>query len=90
MHRISLAAQMADTHDTNPRGYSLAFLTDRWEWEAELAADTRAEATAAARKALEDLVQDEAPELACVTLVEDGVKVGVWDWVERQPYWTPL
>ena len=81
---------MADADDTKPRGYSLAFLTDQWEWEVELAADTRAEATAAARKALEDLVREEAPELACVTLVEDGAKVGVWDWVERRPYWTPL
>ena len=44
----------------------------------------------AAREALEALVREERPELACVTLLEDGVKVGVWDWVERQPYWTPL
>ena len=38
----------------------------------------------------EDLVREENPELACVTLLDHGVKVGVWDWVERQPYWTPL
>ncbi len=82
---------MADAEsDTSLGPYSLAFLTDQWEWEAELCADTRAQAKIAARQALEDLVREEAPELACVTLLENGVRVGVWDWVERRPYWTPL
>jgi hypothetical protein len=80
----------AESNNPGPLSCSLAFLTDQWEWETELAADTRAQAKAAARAALEALVRDEAPELACVTLLENGVKVGVWDWVEHQPYWTPL
>jgi hypothetical protein len=71
-------------------GYSLAFLTDEWEWEADLAADTFEQAKTAARTALEDLVRDEAPELACVTLLKANSKLGVWDWVEKRAYWTPL
>ena len=73
-----------------PKRYSLAFLTDQWEWEAGLAADTLEQAKAASREALTRLVQEEKPELACVTLLEDGLKIGVWDWVESQPYWTRL
>ncbi|MDE2485795.1 MAG: hypothetical protein KGO51_00205 [Alphaproteobacteria bacterium] len=76
--------------DAEPRRYELAFLTDQWEWEADVVAETPEQAKAAAYEALEALVRDEAPELACVTLLEDGVKIGVWDWVERQPFWTPL
>ena len=85
-------AQLAEAEpaDTKPRLYSLAFLTDQWEWEAELAAATRAQAKESARAALESLVREEAPDLACVSLLEDGVKVGVWDWVMGQSYWTPL
>ena len=70
--------------------YELAFLTDQWEWEAEVVADTLEAAKAASRAALEALVREEKPQLACVTLIDAGVKIGVWDWVERQPYWTPL
>jgi len=70
--------------------YSIAFLTDQWEWEARLAEATLAEATVAARWALEELVREEAPQVACVTLLRDGLRVGVWDWVEQQAYWTPL
>lgn len=76
--------------DPKPTRYGLGFLTDQWEWESELAADTLEQAKAAAREALLRLVEEEKPDLACVTLVEDGVRIGVWDWVERQPYWTPL
>ena len=76
--------------DADPKRYELAYLTDQWQWEADLVADTLEQAMAAARAALERLVQEEAPELACVTLLEDERKVGVWDWVERQPYWTWL
>ncbi len=78
------------TDDAQTRRYELSFLTDQWEWEADLAADTPEQAKAAAREALLALVREEAPLLACVTLVEHGRKIGVWDWVERQPYWTPL
>ena len=74
--------------DPKPARYALGFLTDQWEWEADLAADTLEQAMAATREALVRLVQEEKPELACVTLLENGVKIGVWDWVERQPYWT--
>lgn len=81
---------MADPANPTQPTYSLAFLTDQWEWEAELATASRAHAKAAARKALEALVREEAPELACVTLLENGVRIGVWDWVERQSYWTPF
>jgi hypothetical protein len=70
--------------------YLAAFLTDAYEWEVEFTAATRETAKAAAKKALEDLVRDEAPKLACVTLMAGGVKVGVWDWVEEQAHWTPL
>lgn len=82
---------MTEPHSSTAgsNGYSLAFLTDRWEWEAGLAADTFEQAKAAARNALEDLVRDEAPELACVTLLDGGSKIGIWDWVDKRPYWTP-
>lgn len=76
--------------DAERARYELAFLTDQWEWEADLAADTPEQARAAAREALLALVREESPKLACVTLLERGLKIGVWDWVERQPYWTPL
>ena len=69
-------------------GYSLAFLTDQWEWEQDITADTLEQAKAAARTALENLVREERPELACVTLLNGGSKIGVWDWVEERPYWT--
>jgi len=71
------------------KGYSLAFLTDQWEWEADLGSDTFEQAKAASRQALEDLVRDEAPELACVTLLQGGATIGIWDWVETRAYWTP-
>ena len=55
--------------------------------EADLAAETLERAKPEARAALERLVQEEAPELACVTLlVRTARTIGVWDWVERQPY----
>jgi hypothetical protein len=76
--------------DAKLKRYSLTFLTDQWEWEADLGAETLAQAKAASHKALEDLVREEAPELACVTLLEDGLKIGIWDWVEKQPYWTAV
>lgn len=81
---------MADTpsSQTDQGRYSLTFLTDEWEWDGVLTADTLEDAMVAAREALLNLVRDERPELACVTLLEDGSRVGVWDWVERQPYWT--
>ena len=69
--------------------YSLAFLTDQWEWDADVTAHTFEHAKAASRKALEDLVREEKPELACVTLLENGVRIGIWDWVDKQTYWTP-
>lgn len=80
----------AEPNNVEPKRYELAFLTDQWEWEVDVVAGTLEQAKTAACEALEALVRDEAPELACVTLLEDGVKIGVWDWVERQPYWTPL
>jgi hypothetical protein len=76
--------------DAKPTRYVLAFLTDEWEWESDLAADGFEAAKAASRAALEALVREETPQLACVTLVDDGVKLGVWDWIEDKPYWTPL
>lgn len=68
--------------------YVFGFLTDQWEWEAEFSLPTREQAKAEARAALEAVVREEAPTLACVTVFEDSVKVGVWDWVEAQPCWT--
>ncbi|WP_041373175.1 hypothetical protein [Phenylobacterium zucineum] len=76
--------------DPKPPRYALGFLTDQWEWRADLDADTPEAAKAAAREALIAVVRDETPELACVTLIDNGVKVGVWDWIETRPYWTPL
>jgi hypothetical protein len=76
--------------EPHARRYELAFLTDQWQWEADLDAATPEAAKAAAREALLRVVREESPELACVTLVEDGRKVGVWDWVEQQPWWTAL
>lgn len=70
--------------------YALAFLTNEWEWTEGLAAQDFAQAKADARGALERVVREEKPELACVTLLENGVRIGVWDWVEARPYWTPL
>ena len=85
-----MRAETAPAGGGNRVGYSLAFLTDQWEWEEGLEAGDGVQAKAAARKALEDLVRDEAPELACVTLLGDGSKIGVWDWIERRSHWTPL
>lgn len=73
-----------------PKRYSVAFLTDEWEWEVAFDAGSLERAKAASRQALEALVREESPELACVTLLEDGLKIGVWDWVESQAYWTSL
>lgn len=73
-----------------PSVYAAAFLTDEWEWRQELAAETFDQAKQASRQALEDLVREEAPGLACVTLLRDELKLGIWDWVEGQPYWTPM
>jgi len=70
--------------------FEAAFLTDEYEWEVGFSASGVEPAKAAARKALEDLVAAEAPTLACVTLLERGVKLGVWDWVEGQAHWSPL
>lgn len=70
--------------------YSLTFLADEWEWDATLEPGTLAQAKTAARYALEVLIRDEAPDIACVYLLEDGLRVGVWDWVMKQPYWTSL
>jgi hypothetical protein len=81
---------VSDVPDPEPKRYCAAFLTDQWEWEAPFSADTAEQAMAAARQALEDLVRDERPSLACVTLLEDGRKIGVWDWVGTKPHWTPL
>jgi hypothetical protein len=79
-----------DDADAKPHRYSLTFLTDQWEWDVHLAADILEQAKITARASLETVVQEEKPELACVYLLEDGHRVGVWDWVERLPYWTPL
>jgi len=78
--------------DPEPKSqpYSLTFLADGWEWDVQLTAETVDEAKAAARLALEALVRDEKPALACVYLLNNSVRVGVWDWVERQCYWTVL
>ncbi|MFC3069362.1 hypothetical protein [Phenylobacterium soli] len=83
---------MSDSLPTSERSarYQLAFLTDEWEWEADLVAPGPDQARAAARQALLDLVRKEKPALACVTLLEGAVKVGVWDWVQEQAVWTPL
>ena len=70
--------------------YALAFLTNEWEWREDLEAEDFDQAKAAARAALERVVREEKPELACVTLLEREVKVGIWDWVLERPYWTPL
>lgn len=70
--------------------YTLAFLTNEWEWKEDLDAQDFEAAKAATRAALERVVREEAPELACVTLMEGDVKLGVWDWVLQRPYWTPL
>lgn len=70
--------------------FALQFLTDQWEWDQTLGADDAESARAMAKAALLALVREEAPELACVTLIENGVKRGVWDWVEGRPYWTWL
>jgi hypothetical protein len=76
--------------DETPQRYSLTFLTEQWEWDAQLPAETLAQAKTAARDALEHLVLEEEPRLACVYLLEGGLRIGVWDWVERQSYWTAL
>ncbi|MCR5874948.1 hypothetical protein LRS10_12645 [Phenylobacterium sp. J426] len=70
--------------------YTLAFLTNEWEWKEDLDVDDFDAAKAATRAALERVVREEAPELACVTLMEGDVRIGVWDWVLDRPYWTPL
>ena len=74
----------------NPGPYSVTFLTDQWEWDAAVATDQLEEAKAAACRALEQVVRDERPEIACVTLLEGGRRIGVWDWVDGEAHWTPL
>jgi len=76
--------------DAGPKRYALLFVTDQWEWDADLTADSLEIAKAASRDALEKLVAEEKPELACVTLLQAGVKIGVWDWVAAKAHWTPL
>jgi hypothetical protein len=76
--------------DDLPTPYVLNFLTDQWEWEEDCPAPTREAARDAAREALVKLVQDEKPDLACITVTKDGARIGVWDWVEAQPYWSWL
>lgn len=80
---------MSESPPAPPR-YALAFLTNEWEWRQDLAADGFDQAKAAAREALETVVREERPELACVTLLEGDRRIGVWDWVLERPYWTPL
>jgi hypothetical protein len=70
--------------------YTLAFLTNEWEWKEDLDAADFDAAKAATRAALERVVREESPQLACVTLMEGEVRVGIWDWVLERPYWTPL
>ena len=70
--------------------YVLFVLTDQWEWEETVSAATVGEAKDAARAALERVVKEETPELACITLVRDGVKLGVWDWIEGQAHWSAM
>ena len=70
--------------------YTLAFLTNEWEWKEGLDVADFEAAKAATRAALERVVREEAPELACVTLMEGDVRIGIWDWVLERPYWTPL
>jgi hypothetical protein len=70
--------------------YVLFVLTDQWEWEETVSAATVGDAKDAARAALERVVKEEAPELACITLARAGVKLGVWDWVEGQAYWSEM
>ena len=69
--------------------YELAFLTDQWVWERQLRVSDADEAVAMAKQALETVVQDESPELACVTVLHGARKLGVWDWIDGQPVWTP-
>jgi len=80
---------VSDAPDGEARPYTLAFLTDQWEWESELATSGLEQAKAASREALLRLVREEGPELACITLLQDGRKIGVWDWVAKQAFWTP-
>ncbi len=75
--------------DLTDQRYSLNFLTEEWVWEDSVLAASPAEATAKAREALEVVVREEQPELACVALVLDGRRIGVWDRVGDQFVWTP-
>ena len=81
-------------NDANPVApsdrFSLTFVTEQWEWDVTLQLDTLPEAQSAARIALENLAREEAPELACVYVLELGLRVGVWDWVMGEPHWTRL
>jgi hypothetical protein len=72
-----------------PPAWSLAFLTEEWAWEADIDADGRDAAIALAREALEAVVREERPELACVKLLEGTRRIGVWDWVAGRAVWTP-
>jgi len=75
-----------DDADTAATRYSLTFLADEWEWDAQLEPRSLALAKTAACQALEALIRDELPQLACVYLLENGVRIGVWDWVAQQPH----
>jgi hypothetical protein len=41
-----------------------------------------------ARDALEAVVREERPALACVKVLDGERKLGLWDWVEGQAVWT--
>jgi hypothetical protein len=70
--------------------YAVLFLADGWEWDGVVATGDFQAAKDAARGALEELVKAEAPKIACVTLIEDGRKIGVWDWIAGQAHWSSL
>lgn len=72
------------------RPYALHCLTEVWVWEEDIDAATLTEAVTVARKALEAVVREEQPQLACVTLVKEDRKLGVWDWVVDQAVWTAI
>jgi hypothetical protein len=50
---------LTDPRHAKWKRYSLAFLTGRWEWQADLAADTFDQAKAISLKSPEDLVREE-------------------------------
>lgn len=71
-------------------GFVLHFLTEEWVWEEPIEAASLDDARAAAEAGLAKVVAEETPVVACVTIEQDGTKLGILDWVDARAVWTAM